>query len=86
MNKKDKVGQILFQIKQQSEELLDNESTEEMSAEELVVLATELVTSNPVTTITYSSPVGTVDRDKVSFMIDETYDLPLFEGIDYEEG
>lgn len=85
MEKKSKVAQILTSIKDQTEELLDNESTEEMSAEEIVVLATELVVNSPVTTIEYSSIVGTVDRSKVSFMLDDEFEFPLFTEEEYDE-
>lgn len=81
---RDKVAQILLQIKDQTDELLDSEATEVMSAEEIVVLATELVTSSPVTTIDYGTPIATVDTTQVTFMLDDEFEFPLY-GEAYEE-
>lgn len=85
MDKKSRVTQILFQIKEQTDELLDNETTEDMTAEEIVVLSTEIVTSSRVATIDYTSPVGQVDRTKVTFMLDDEFQFPLFGEEYYEE-
>lgn len=85
MDRKDKVLKILSQIKDQAEELLDNENVEEMTAEEIVVLATEMATFMPVTVLEYSQPVGVVDRERVSFMLDDEYEFPLFGDVYYED-
>ena len=85
MGKKDRVSQILAGIREQAEELLENESTEEMTAEEIIVLATEMTTYTPVTMIEYEQPIGRVDRERVSFMIDEEFELPLFSDEEYYE-
>lgn len=85
METRDKVAQILLRIKDQTDELLDNEMLSEMTAEEIVVLATELVTSTPVTTIEYGTPIATVDRSQVSLMLDEEFEFPLYGEKYYEE-
>jgi len=78
MDKRDKVAQVLLQLKDQADELLDSDATSEMTAEEIVVLATELVTSSPVTTIEYGQPIASVDRSQVTFMLDEEFEFPLY--------
>jgi hypothetical protein len=85
MNKKDKVFQILTTIKDRTDELLEDENTSELTAEETVIIATEMTLNYPITTIEYTQPIGIVDRSRVSFMLDEEFDVPLFEGEDYEE-
>lgn len=78
MDKKDKVNQILSNIKDQAEELTDDLNTDSMSAEEIVVLATEITLSMPVSSIEYTQPIGIVDRSRVTFMLDEEFEFPLF--------
>ena len=85
MDKKERVSRILAGIKEQAEELLDNEMTEEMTAEEIVVLATEVTTGSPVTTIEYEQPIGIVDRSRVTFMLDDEFEFPLFAEEYYED-
>lgn len=79
MEKLEQILQILDEVKEQSEELSNDPSTDSMSAEEIVILATELVLSQPIETIEYSPLIGEVDVSRVSFMIDEEYELPLFQ-------
>jgi len=78
MNKKDKIDIIISKIREQVEDLLDNEGTEEMTAQEILVLATEIVTSNVVTSVNYTAPMGKVYRQGVSFMLDDEFDIPLY--------
>lgn len=78
MSKKDKVTQIIGEISEQAEELVDDDNTELMSAEEIVILSTELVTGGQVTSITYSSPLAEVDRSRMSFMLDDEYEFPIY--------
>lgn len=85
MQKKDRVINLLSQIKDQAEELCDNENTDAMTAEEIVILATEMTTFMPVTRIEYTQPIGIVDRSKVTFMLDEEYDVPLYVEEYYED-
>jgi hypothetical protein len=85
MDKKDKVNQILSNIKDQAEELTDDLNTDSMSAEEIVVLATEITLSMPVSSIEYTQPIGIVDRSRVTFMLDEEFEFPLFGDTYYEE-
>lgn len=82
MNKRAKISILLAKINEQIDELLDNESTEDMSAEEILVLAAELVTSNIITTISYSQPVAIVDRTRVSFDLGDDYEIPIYGGDD----
>lgn len=79
MNKRDRIDYILSLIKDQTEEFLEAEEVTgfELSPEELIVAAVEIVTNHPVTKMEYSSPVGKVDRERVSFMIDDDLDIPL---------
>jgi hypothetical protein len=77
MNKRTTIKILLAKINEQIDELLDNESTEDMSAEEILVLATELVTSNIVTTISYNSPVGSVNKADVSWDLGDDYVIRL---------
>lgn len=85
MEKKDQVDHILFKIKEQADELLDNHVAEDLSAEELVVLCIEIITSSPVSTIEYSSPIGTVDTKRVTIMLGDDFEFPLFGEEYYEE-
>lgn len=78
MNKRTKIKILLVKINEQIDELLANESTEDMSAEEILVLAVELTTSNIVTTVSYTSPVATVDRTRVSFDLGDDYEIPIY--------
>jgi hypothetical protein len=81
MNKRDKIDQILALVKEQTDEFIDIEDMTgmtELTAEELVVAAIEIVTSHAVTTIEYTSPVATVDRSNMSFMLDEQIEIPIY--------
>lgn len=78
MDKKTEVISLINAIKEQAEELVDDYNTDGMTAEEIVVAATEMMLNIPVTTMEYAQPIGMVDRQRVSFMLDETYDFPLF--------
>lgn len=84
MNKQDEIDLIIEQIREQAKELSDDMNTESMSAIEIVVLATELSMNMPVTSIQYTQPIGIVDTSKVSFMLDEEFEFPLYEEA-YEE-
>ena len=81
MNKRDKIDQILALVKEQTEEFLEVEEITgmtELTAEELVIAAIEIVTSQSVTTIQYSSPVAQVDRSTMSFMLDNEIEIPIY--------
>lgn len=82
MDKLDKIMELIAKIKDEAGQLEAIDETEHMSAEEIVVMATETVTNQPVMTIKYTSPVGVIDRARVTFhMVDymgEVYDFPLF--------
>jgi hypothetical protein len=78
MNKKTKIQSLINAIREQAEELADDSNTDSMSAEEIVVTATEMILNTPVTSIEYSQPIGIVDRQKVSFMLDEDIAFELF--------
>lgn len=85
MDKKDKVNQILSMIKDQAEELLEDDNIAELTAEETVIIATEMTLNHPITTIEYTQPIGIVDRSRVTFMLDEEFEFPLFGDTYYEE-
>lgn len=78
MSKKDKVLQIIRDIASQAEELADDDNTDSMSAEEIVILSTEIITGGQVTSIEYKSPIAQVDRSQVSFMLDEETEWPIY--------
>lgn len=79
MDKKEKINRILTNIRFQIDELLENESTLDMTAEEVVNLATELATVSPIDeSVTYTSPVGQVDLSQVTFVGPDEY--PFFIG------
>lgn len=81
MNKRDKIDQILALVKEQTEEFLEVEELTgmtELTAEELVIAAIEIITSQLVTTIEYSSPVAQVDRSTMSFMLDGEIEIPIY--------
>lgn len=84
MDKKDKINLILSKIKETAEELADDGNIAELTAEETVIIATEMTVNHPITTIEYTQPIGIIDRERVSFMLDEEYDIPLY-GDPYEE-
>jgi hypothetical protein len=76
---------ILDQIQKQLLELIAVEEIQELTAEELVVLATEMATGLPVTTIEMGQPIGQVDRDRACFVIDEDLVYPLYGDRYYEQ-
>lgn len=78
MSRDEKIAQLLLQIKQEIEEVTGSPASEFLTEEEIIILATELVTSTPMTRIEYSSPIGIVDRTRVSFMLDEINELPIY--------
>lgn len=81
MNKRDKIDQILALVKEQTDEFLEVEELTgmtELTAEELVIAAIEIITSQLVTTIEYSSPVAQVDRSTMSFMLDGEIEIPIY--------
>lgn len=87
MDKQDEVDRLLAHIKEQADEILEDPESEPLSAEEIVVIAAELTLGTPIITIEYSSPIGQVDRSRVTVMINEEFDLqfPLFGEEYYEE-
>ena len=81
MNKRDKIDQILALVKEQTEEFLEVEEITgmtELTPEELVIAAIEILTSQSVTTIQYSSPVARVDKTQLSFMLDDEIEIPIY--------
>ena len=91
MDKKDKINLIISKIKETADELADDENTAELTAEETVIIATEMNLNHPITTIEYTQPIGIVDRGRVTFYIDpeiedyEGFEFPLFGDTYYEE-
>lgn len=67
MDTKEEIDLILLKVSEQAHEIADQIEPDLMSAEEIVVAAVEIVTSTPVTTIEYSSPIATIDKDTVMF-------------------
>lgn len=85
MERDDRINQLLMEIKHQIEEIKTSEVSEYLTEEEIIVLATEIVTSSIVETVQYASPIGMVDRTRVSFMLDDQYEFPIYwEGESYE--
>lgn len=84
MEKKDAVSTLLLKIREQADELLDNDNVD-LTAEEIVVLSVELVTSSPVTTIEYTMPVGRVDRNNMTFVLEDDFEIPIYGDESYEE-
>lgn len=79
MNKRDRIDQILSQVKEQTDEFLEAEEMTgmDLTPEEMVVGAVELVTGGHVTQIEYTMPVGRVDLNDVSFMISDEIQIQL---------
>lgn len=79
MDKKEEIESLISKIKKQAWELIETIDLENMSAEQVVVLSTEIVTALPVSQMHYTQPIGIVDRRRVSFVVDEEleYDIPL---------
>ena len=79
MNKRDRIDYILSLVKEQTDEFLEAEeiSSMDLSVEELIVAAVEIVTHHVVNSIEYASPIGRVDLDNVSFVIDDELHIQL---------
>jgi hypothetical protein len=67
MDTKEEIDLILSKVSEQAHEIADQIEPDLMSAEEIVVAAVEIVTNTPVTTIEYSSPIATIDKESVMF-------------------
>jgi hypothetical protein len=80
MDRRDKIDEILALVKEQTDEFLEVEHFTGMilTPEELVIAAIEIITSGQVTTTSYSSPLGQVDRDNISFMLDDEVEVPIY--------
>lgn len=80
MDKRDKIDYILSLIKDQTDEFLESEELTgmELSAEEIVIAAIEYISSQSVTRIEYGSPIATVDRSYLQFMLDDENSLPIW--------
>lgn len=81
MNKRDKIDHILSLVKEQTEEFLEVEDLTgmvELTPEELVVAAIEIVTNQSVTTVQYGSPLASVDKTQMSFMISDDIEIPIY--------
>jgi hypothetical protein len=76
---RDRIDYLLSLVKEQIDEFLETEliTSMNLTEEELVVAAMEVVLRQSVMTVEYSSPVGTVDRDNVSFMLDDYVEVTL---------
>jgi hypothetical protein len=87
MNKRDKIDYLLSLIKEQTDEFLETEliSSMNLSEEELITAAMEVVLRQSVMTIEYSMPIGKVDRDNVSFVIDKNIQIALTSSIEETE-
>ncbi len=80
MNKRDKVDHILALVKELLDKYLEFDEAHGgfVSAEEMVVASVEQVTAQQITRTNYSSPVATVDRSQVSFMVGDDMALPVY--------
>jgi hypothetical protein len=84
MNKRDKIDYLLSLIKEQTDEFLETDliSSMNLSEEELITAAIEVVLRQSVMTVEYSMPIGKVDRDNVSFVIDKNIQIALTSSIE----
>jgi len=76
---RDRIDYLLSLVKEQIDEFLETELITNMNLteEEIIVAAMEVVLRQSVMTVEYSSPVGRVDRDNVSFMLDKNVEVTL---------
>jgi hypothetical protein len=76
---RDRIDYLLSLVKEQIDEFLETEfiTSMNLTEEELVVAAMEVVLRQSVMTVEYSMPVGTVDRGNVSFMLDDNVEVTL---------
>lgn len=79
MNRLSKIHYILSLMEDQVDEIINEESLEDLSAEEVVQLAFEL-SINQVFNLpkNYSSPLATVSKDQMQFVIDEEFQIPVW--------
>jgi hypothetical protein len=84
MNKRDKIDYILGLVKEQTEEFLEFEEKTgmEISVEDIIIASIEQVTSQTIERPQYNSPVGTVDRDKMQYVLDEELAVPIWSNDD----
>lgn len=80
MEKRDKVDHILALVKEQLEEYLEFDEMHGgfISPQEMVIASIEAVISQQITRPTYGSPLATVDRSFVQFMLDEENAVPVW--------
>jgi EAL domain-containing protein (putative c-di-GMP-specific phosphodiesterase class I) len=63
------------------ENILENESLQELTAEDTIQLALEIVTNSSVDNpITKKPLVAEINREHVQFVIDDTFQVPLYGG------
>lgn len=88
MTRRDKIYYLLSLVQEKAEELLaDKEfSKDDFTAEELLSVCTGLVLNQVVPSIQYSTPLATVDRNNVTFVIDKNVqiDISPYQEEDYE--
>ena len=85
MNKLEQVEMLLDQVREKVLELLDyeDENIDQINSTELVILALNLLTYGTIQQ-EYNSPLGIVDTTKVSFMLDEEFEVPISENLELE--
>lgn len=77
MTKKDRIQYILNLMVEELENILENESLRDLSAEDIVQLALEVSTNNITQPSVKKPMVAEIDRNKVQFVIDDEFQVPL---------
>lgn len=83
MNKRDKIDYLLSLIKEKTDELLEYLEIADASAEEILAVSIKEVLQSPV--IHYTSPIGTVDKSNVVFVIDKNIQIGISNQEDDDE-
>lgn len=86
MNRLSKIQYILSLIEDQVTEILNEESLEDLSPEEVIQLAFELSINQVFNQPTnFTTPLATVSKDQMQFVIDEDFAVPLWTEEEYDE-
>lgn len=79
MNRLSKIHYILSLMNGEIDDIINEESLEDLSAEEVIQLAFELSVNQVFNSPTnYSSPLATVSKDQMQFVIDEEFQIPVW--------
>lgn len=80
MTKRDEIDYILGLVRQEIDEFLEFDELHGgfISPSEMIVAAIEKAISQKITRPSYNSPIATVDRSYVQFMLDEEHAVPVW--------